>query len=65
MRDIFNYIQYLKRKGYIVQAPQWTLVSDPKIRDIVAELVASTGKDISVAEFECLLAANDILVPLK
>ena len=64
MRDIFNYIQYLKRKRYLVKTPQWALVTSPKIGDIVAELVASTGVEMSTAEFECLLAKSDIIAPL-
>jgi len=64
MRDYFNFIQYMKNKGYFVEAPTWTLSKAVRLKDIAEELTEVSGK-VSVSELEVLLARTDTLVLLE
>jgi hypothetical protein len=59
--DRFDHIGFMKLKGYIIQR---TLSDAYTVSEIIQDIHRSSGDKLTVAEFDTLLARNNILVPL-
>jgi hypothetical protein len=57
--DRFDHIGFMKLKGYIIQR---TLNNAYTVSEMIEAICRSSGDNLTIAEFETLLARNNIML---